>query len=105
VASGPVLFAHPLGIGAASSRRFNIGPLQEPAAPAPVFRVGAGSTDWDHWTAMNAPGQSESPDSAHFSDLAKQWSEGRAIPLVFSDRAVESAAETTLLLTPRRPRS
>jgi penicillin amidase len=54
---------------------------------------------------MNAPGQSESPDSAHFSDLAKQWSEGRAIPLVFSDRAVESAAETTLLLTPRRPRS
>ena len=52
--------------------------------------------------AMNAPGQSESPDSAHFKDLAAEWAAGKSIPLPFSDRAVESATETTLVLAPRR---
>ena len=96
--SRPVLFAHPLGIGADAIRRFNIGPL--PPSPIAPFNMSAAS-DWDQWTAMNAPGQSESPDSVHFADLAAQWSAGNAMPLVFSDRAVEAAAEARLVLTPR----
>jgi len=101
--SSTAIFAHPLGIGADAGHRFNIGPLAPPASPVAPFNMRAAS-EWDQWTAMNAPGQSESPESGHFSDLANAWSAGKAIPLVFSDRAVQSAAETTLLLTPRRPR-
>jgi acyl-homoserine lactone acylase PvdQ len=96
-----VVFEHPLGISADARARFNIGPLPRPEPPSPAFRVGAGSTQWDRWTAMNAPGQSESPARTHFRDLAGEWAAGRSIPMPFSDRAVESAAETTLLLTPR----
>ncbi|MBZ5556938.1 MAG: penicillin acylase family protein [Acidobacteriia bacterium] len=97
-----VVFAHPLAISAGTRARFNIGPLTMPVPPAPTLRVGAGSTEWDHWTGMNAPGQSESPDSAHFKDLAAEWATGRSIPLPFSERAVESAAEATLILALRR---
>ena len=49
---------------------------------------------------MNAPGQSENPDSPHFSDLASVWSAGDLFPLAFSDAAVEAHAETTLTLLP-----
>jgi acyl-homoserine lactone acylase PvdQ len=97
-----VVFAHPLGIGEDARRRFNIGPLTTSASQVALFRISAAS-DWDQWTAMNAPGQSESPDSVHFKDLAAEWATGNSIPLPFSGRAIESAAETTLLLTPRRP--
>ena len=51
---------------------------------------------------MNAPGQSEAPDSNHFGDLARLWTEGKSIPLPFSDAAVQANAETTLTLTPRQ---
>jgi penicillin amidase len=49
----------------------------------------------------NAPGQSGSPRSAHFSDLAKPWAAGEYFPLVFSDAAVQANAESTLTLEPR----
>jgi penicillin amidase len=67
-----------------------------------VFSVGGAPGEWDRWWAMNAPGQSESPDSAHFGDLAALWAAGKTIPLPFSDAAVRSAAEATLVLIPRR---
>jgi len=51
--------------------------------------------------AVNAPGQSEFPSSAHFADLVKPWSEGEYVPLAFSDQAVQEHAESTLLLTPK----
>jgi penicillin amidase len=51
---------------------------------------------------MNAPGQSGSPDSPHFSDLAKLWEKGEMFPLAFSDAAVQANAVNTLTLTPRR---
>ena len=57
--------------------------------------------DWDRSVAQNAPGQSESPASAHFADLAKLWSEQKYFPLAFSEGAVAAAAESTLTLTPR----
>jgi penicillin amidase len=108
VASGPstrsaAFFSHPLGISADAGRRFNVGPLSRPADGAGAFQISVKASDWDRSTAMNAPGQSESPDSAHFKDLAAEWAAGKSVPLPFSDRAVDAATETTLLLTPRRP--
>ena len=63
-----------------------------------VFDVG----DWDRSAATNAPGQSGSPASPHFADLAKLWAAGEYFPLLFSDRAVEAAAEATLMIVPRK---
>ncbi len=51
--------------------------------------------------AIGAPGQSGSPESAHFADLVQLWSEGGLFPLVFSERAVRANGETTLTLVPR----
>ena len=59
--------------------------------------------DWDRSLVTNAPGQSGSPASAHFSDLAKPWAAGDYFPLVFSDRAIQANAESTLHLIRSRP--
>ena len=96
----PTLFAHVLGIGDAARRRFNIGPLRPESADARPFAIAFDPADWDKSTAMNAPGQSASPDSAHFADLARVWASGGSIMLVFSDRAVQVNTETTVVLTP-----
>jgi acyl-homoserine lactone acylase PvdQ len=101
LASGPVTFAHPLGITAAARRRFNIGPLTPPVADAAPFSVTFSPADWDRSSAINAPGQSGSAESPHFADLAKFWIGGERVPLVFSDQAVQANAETTLTLVPR----
>ncbi len=95
----PVIFAHPLGVTDAARRRFNI------AAHAPAdarrFAITSDPVDWDRSVAMNAPGQSGSPDSGHYADLVKRWAAGGFFPLTFSERAVQDAAEATLTLTPR----
>ena len=98
----PVLFAHPLGVSDVARRRFNIGPFAPPGAGSGPFQTTFDPRDWDRSRAMNAPGQSESPSSAHFSDLAKRWASGEAVPFAFSDAAVNANTETTLMLTPRR---
>jgi penicillin G amidase len=110
-------FKHSLGITDAARRRFNIGPFSRPgdsetAAPAARFDLEqtAGSpfraifdvADWDRSVAMNAPGQSGSPTSPHFADLAALWVKGEYFPLVFSEEAVQAHAETTLTLVPPR---
>ena len=59
--------------------------------------------DWDRSVVTNAPGQSGSPGSPHFADLAKLWAAGEYVPLMFSERAVQAGAETTLtLVSPSR---
>ena len=68
------------------------------ASFAAVFDV----ADWDRSVAQNAPGQSESPASPHFADLAKLWSEQQYFPLAFSEGAVAASSESTLTLTPQR---
>jgi penicillin amidase len=60
--------------------------------------------DWDRSIATNAPGQSESPDSAHFADLARLWAAGEYFPLAFTEAAVTANAASTLALVPRSPR-
>ena len=93
-----IMFVHPLAVTPDARLRLDIGPL------AAVGRLLIGSNwslaDWDRGSAMNAPGQSESPDSPHFADLARLAVTGTA-PMPFSDRAVQAAAEATLILTPR----
>ena len=48
----------------------------------------------------NAPGQSESPDSPHFADLAGLWAAGEYFPLAFTEAAVNANAKSTLTLVP-----
>ena len=102
-AAARCVFAHPLAISPAARRRFNIGPLTPSRDAGPPFAIASNPADWDRSTAMNAPGQSGSPDSAHFADFAKRWAAGEHAALVFTDAAVEASAESTLTLTVRVP--
>jgi len=104
IAAPDALFAHPLAFTAAARQRFNIGPLRRPADDDSPVRAVLDPADWDRSRAMNAPGQSESPSSAHFADLAKLWSSSELFPLVFSDPAVQANTESTLTLVSARPR-
>jgi penicillin amidase len=112
-----VVLAHPLAITDAARPRFNVGPFERPryadmlmatSGQRPESIVGASFAavfdlaDWDRSVAQNAPGQSESPTSTHFADLAKLWSEQKYFPLLFSEGAVAAAAESTLTLAPQR---
>ena len=102
--AGAVLFEHPLAISDAARRRFNIGPMTPGPDAGGPFVIASDPVDWDRSTTLNAPGQSGSPDSAHFSDFAKKWAAGEHVELAFTDAAVQAAAESTLTLTrSRRP--
>jgi penicillin amidase len=111
-----VIFAHPLAVTDPARRRFNVGPFDVGGyrdtilsmAPAgagrvagPSFRAILDPGDWDRSVAVNAPGQSGSPASPHFSDLAALWASGDYFPLSFSDAAVAANAQTTLMLVPK----
>jgi len=61
-----------------------------------VLDVGA----WDNSMAINTPGQSGDPTSAHYRDLFPLWAAGAYVPLRFSRGAVEGDAETVMKLTP-----
>ena len=98
-AGGAVVFAHPLAITDAARRRFNIGPLTPARDAGGPFAIASDPADWDRSTAVNAPGQSGSPDSAHFGDFAKRWAAGEHAALAFTDAAVQASAESTLTLT------
>ena len=111
------LFVHPLGFTNASGARFNIGPFEQAgyvdtvmSTAGPDFAQTAGASfsaifdvgNWDRSVATNAPGQSGTRGSPHFSDLAKMWAGGEYFPLAFSEAAVQSVGEATLTLVPRR---
>ena len=100
-ASGSVLFAHPLGVTDAARRRFNVLAHAPAGAARDPFAMTFDPTDWDRSTAMNAPGQSGSAESAHFADLAALWSAGQTFTLAFTERAVQAHAKETLVLTPK----
>ncbi|KRB41022.1 penicillin acylase family protein [Phenylobacterium sp. Root700] len=61
-----------------------------------VLDVGA----WDNSVAINTPGQSGGPGSAHYRDLFPIWAKGDYVPLSYSRKAVEAATESVLKLTP-----
>jgi len=57
-------------------------------------------SDWDKSIMTNTPGESGNPESPHYSDLAKPWSEGRYHPMAFSRKAVEAVTAERLHLIP-----
>jgi penicillin amidase len=101
-AEGQVVFPSVLGVTAAARRRFDIGPLAPPSPDGPI-RTSIDTRKWDESRGINAPGQSESPASPHFRDLAAVWSAGEWVKLPFSDEAVRAASRDTLTLVPGRP--
>jgi penicillin G amidase len=100
--AGQVLFAHVLGITDTARRRFDAGPFAAPGGDDSPVHGSLDPAHWDRSRALIAPGESGSPESAHFRDLARLWSQGLDIPLAFSDADVAANAESTLTLVPRR---
>ncbi|UGQ49161.1 penicillin acylase family protein [Massilia endophytica] len=68
----------------------------------PSFRVIIDVGAWDNSVAMNAPGQSGDPASAHYRDLASSWAAGQYFPLAYSRKAVDAVTETTIELVPAK---
>jgi penicillin amidase len=99
-AAPQAVFVHPLAITPEARRRFNVGPLPR-ARDDSAVQAAFSLRRWDASRAIAAPGQSESPDSPHFADMAALWSAGEMFALVFSDAAVTANAEATLTLVPK----
>jgi penicillin amidase len=106
-----VLFAHPLAVTDAARKRFNVGPFKVPGYAdtlfavtrdaAPALRLVMDAGDWDRSVAINAPGQSASPRSIHFRDMADRWAAGEYVPLPFSAEMIQKNAAATLTLRAR----
>ena len=108
-------FAHPLGRVAAGLP--DVGPLPKGGSGSCVmnagyrlsdFRVTSGASfrmvvdvgNWDASMCINAPGQSGDPRSPHYADLAPRWAAGEYVPMLFSQQAVDAAAEEVIRLVP-----
>jgi len=111
-----VTFLHPLGITDLARQRYNAGPIEVGGyadtvfsianlrggrSVGPAFRAIFDAGDWDRSLAINAPGQAESPNSAHAADHLKPWSAGEYVPLPFGDAAIHAAEESILMLMPK----
>jgi penicillin amidase len=64
------------------------------------FRMVVDVGDWDRSVAINTPGQSGDPGSAHYDDLAPVWARGEYVPLVYTRPAVDAAAELLIVAEP-----
>ena len=64
------------------------------------FRMVLDVGNWDNALAINVPGQSGDPKSAHYGDLFDLWSRDAAFPLLFSRGAIEKVTEMKIQLTP-----
>jgi penicillin G amidase len=110
---------HPLANAAdeATRARLNVGPFPKAGGGDSVnvssydpstfrqlggasFRIVVDVGDWDQSRAMNSPGQSGDPASAHYRDLAPLWIKGGYFPLLYSRAKVEAAAVRRIELTP-----
>lgn len=64
------------------------------------FRMVVDVGDWDRSVVVNSPGQSGDPKSPHHHDLFKVWAEEKAVPMVYTRKAVEAAAGFRITLKP-----
>jgi penicillin amidase len=97
--------------------QMSVGPLETPGSSstpraqsyrASDFSVASGASvrlvmdvgAWDNSVAMNSPGQSDDPMSAHYRDLFPMWAQGSYVPLRFSRAAVDADAEDIIHLSP-----
>jgi len=102
-------------------RHLNVGPLAAPGsnttvdlgwwAPKELFSVrwGAGYRqildlgDFSRSLYLpTAPGQSGSPASSHYDDLAEPWAHGTYFPMAWTKEQIQRAKSSTLILHPRR---
>lgn len=113
-------FRHALDEHSASARQLlDLGPLARPGDEFTVDATGVApdsweqiegasyreiidTSDWDRSLAINTPGQSGQPTSAHYSDLAPLWDAGRYFPLLYSKNAIEARKNDELRLEPKR---
>jgi penicillin amidase len=108
-------FAHPLSRVSAVGRDVGKLPVggsgstpMNTAYRATDFRLTVGASfrmvvdvgDWDRSRVINTPGQSGDPRSPHYDDMAPLWARGEYVPLLFSRRAVDAAAEVRIMLLP-----
>lgn len=108
-------FEHPLS--PIAGKRLDVGPHPKGGSGITVnnngyraadFRVTSGVSfrmvvdvgDWDRSVVVNTPGQSGDPKSPHYRDLFKVWAEEKAVPMVYSRKAVEGAAAFRITLKP-----
>jgi len=99
--------------------QMSLGPLETPGSSstpraqsyrAADFSVNSGASvrlvmdvgAWDNSVAMNSPGQSDDPMSAHYRDLFPMWAQGSYVPLRFSRAAVDRDAEDVIHVSPGR---
>jgi penicillin amidase len=68
------------------------------------FREILDLADWDRSLAINVPGQSGNPESAHYDDLIAFWSKGEYFSLLFTRAQVEQNASETTTLHPTPPK-
>lgn len=67
-----------------------------------TFRLVIDVGEWDRSLAMNAPGQSGRPASAHYDDLANPWGADQSFPLLYSRDAVQAHRSESYMLEPAR---
>jgi penicillin amidase len=65
------------------------------------FRIVVDVGAWDNSFCINTPGQSGDPRSPHYRDLAPIWAKGEYVPLLYSEEAIENAAEFRIQLIAR----
>lgn len=65
------------------------------------FRMVLDVGNWDASRAVNTPGQSGNPASAHYRDLAPLWAKGEYFPLVYTRKAVEKESREKVELVPQ----
>jgi penicillin G amidase len=70
------------------------------AVVIPSWRQILDPSDWDASVGTHTVGQSGHPASPHFADLVPLWAGGQHHPMPFTRRAVDEAAEASLLLRP-----
>ncbi len=112
-----VLFNHPLDESNAAAQLFDRGPLARPgdgytvnatAFAGSSFNQLAGASyreifdlsDWDNAVAVNVPGQSGQPGSAHYDDLLPLWANGQYFPLRYTKQSVDRETADVLELKP-----
>jgi penicillin amidase len=110
------VFRHPLSTDEASRAVFDLGAVERAGDANTVMATGGGAnfrqthgasyrevldvSNWDNSVAINVPGQSAQPASAHYGDLLPLWADGRYFPLLFSRAKVEAQARERLTLEP-----
>jgi penicillin amidase len=112
--SNAVTFSHSLSVFDAAIRRFSVGPVARPeVAPADLpaavswqWRRSSGFSarfdvaQWNRSVVRNPPGQSGSPSSPHYDDLASAWASRADANLLFDQFVADQDSSTTLTLQP-----